>query len=200
MHLFVFYIFISALFISSIFSTPSPEKKKLAITTPKAFIDFHKKAIYTRLKKSIQKADVVFPPHKIRLAVFKKEKKVELWMPNVANQWRFVKEYAFTANSGESGPKLYYGDLQIPEGIYGIDSMALSTEYHLALHVNYPNDFDKAMLALEGRDPHYVSTGINIHGGNISYGCVVVGNTNIEEIFYLTYLAGKNNTELYIFP
>ena len=164
------------------------------------FIRSHKKAIYQRLKKHLEAADIQFPPEKIRLAVFKKEKMLEVWLPDRDGDWAFVKNYKFTATSGGQGPKLMYGDLQIPEGIYGIDTMYLSTEYHLALHIDHPNDYDRAMVALDGRDSEYMSTGINIHGGAVSYGCVVVGDKNIEEIFYLSYLAKKENTEVYIFP
>ena len=79
-------------------------------------------------------------------------------------------------------------------------SCGLSKEYHLALHLDHPNAFDLAMLELDGRDPSFMSTGINVHGGAISYGCVVIGNRNIEEFFMLAYLAGKENTKVFIFP
>lgn len=173
---------------------------KAEAPTPAGFIRRNEGIILNRLKKPMAAADVPYPPQAVRLAVFKEERKAELWLPDKNGKWRYVKEYAFSAMSGGPGPKLYYGDLQIPEGIYGIDAMGLSREYHLALHVDYPNAFDKAMLALEGRDPGYVSTGINVHGGNISYGCVVIGNRNIEEFFLLAHKAGKSNTQVYIFP
>lgn len=168
--------------------------------TPASFIKANSKKILARLKKPMAAAGIPYPPKAVRLAVFKEQRKAELWLPDDKGKWRFVKDYAFTAMSGRQGPKLYYGDLQIPEGIYGIDSMGLSREYHLALHVDYPNAFDRAMLELEGRDPGYVSTGINVHGGAVSYGCVVIGNRNIEEFFLLAYVAGKANTQVYIFP
>jgi hypothetical protein len=156
--------------------------------------------ILQRLEKPMREANAPYPPRAVRLAVFKEERRTELWLPDKQGQWRYIKTWPFSASSGRQGPKLYYGDLQIPEGIYGIDAMALSKEYHLALHVNYPNDFDRAMLALEGRDPRYVSTGINVHGGAISYGCVVIGDRNIEELFLLAHKAGQENTQVYIFP
>lgn len=172
----------------------------LSAQSPAEFIKANGKAIYARLKKPMHDAGVPYPPKSVRLAVFKAEKKAELWLPDAHGNWKFVKEYAFTASSGRQGPKIYYGDLQIPEGIYGVDSMGLSKEYHLALHLDHPNAFDLAMLELEGRDPSYMSTGINVHGGAISYGCVVIGNRNIEEFFMLSYLAKKENTKVYIFP
>lgn len=164
------------------------------------FVKANKKAILARLVKPMQEAQVPYPPKAVRLAVFKAERKTELWLPDENGRWKHVKDYAFSANSGRQGPKIYYGDLQIPEGIYGVDSMGPSKEYHLALHLDHPNAFDMAMLELDGRDPAFMSTGINVHGGAISYGCVVIGNRNIEEFFLLAYLAGKENTQIYIFP
>lgn len=172
----------------------------LAAQSPGDFIKAHKQDILARLIKPMRAAHVPYPPKAVRLAVFKAERKTELWLPDENGHWKYVKDFAFSANSGKQGPKIYYGDLQIPEGIYGVDSMGLSKEYHLALHLDHPNAFDLAMLELDGRDPAFMSTGINVHGGAISYGCVVIGNRNIEEFFLLAYLAGKDNTKVYIFP
>lgn len=172
----------------------------ISASTPARFVEKNRKSIYKRLDAAIKRSGAVYPPKNVRLAVFKAERRLELWLPDPSGTWRFVKDYKFTAMSGGQGPKLYYGDLQIPEGIYGIDGLNLSPEYHLAMHVDHPNDFDRAMIELEGRDPRHVSTGINVHGGAISYGCVVIGDRNIEEVFMLSFLAGKENTQLYIFP
>jgi|GEM_PF-3236917 len=172
----------------------------LPAQSPGEFVKARKQTILARLVKPMRDAQVPYPPKAVRLAVFKAERKTELWLPDAQGRWKYVKDYAFSANSGKQGPKIYYGDLQIPEGVYGVDSMGLSREYHLALHLDHPNAFDKAMLELDGRDPSFMSTGINVHGGAISYGCVVIGNRNIEEFFLLAYLAGKENTQIYIFP
>ncbi|MCX7631964.1 MAG: hypothetical protein N2Z22_01380 [Turneriella sp.] len=157
-------------------------------------------AVVRRLQPALKKAEVPFPPKAVRVAVFKRERKVELWLPDQHGRWRYTKTWDFTATSGKIGPRLYYGDLQIPEGIYRIDLLTPSKEYYLALHLNYPNEFDRAMLLLDGRDPDFVSTGIYIHGGNVSYGCVVIGDRNIEELFLLVSYAGMHNTEVFIFP
>ncbi len=168
--------------------------------TPGEFVKTHKKDILARLVKPLRAAQVAFPPKAVRIAVFKAERKAELWLPDANGRWKYVKDYAFSASSGKQGPKIYYGDLQIPEGIYRVDSMGLSKEYHLALHLDHPNSFDLAMLEIDGRDPAFMSTGINVHGGAVSYGCVVIGNRNVEEVFLLAHFAGKENTEVFIFP
>lgn len=164
------------------------------------FIEKDEKRILQRLKPALHSANVPYPPRSVRLAVFKEERRAELWLPDQSGKWRYVKTWAFSATSGKPGPKLYYGDLQIPEGIYSIDALLPSPAYHLALHVTHPNEFDLAMLTLEGRDPQFMSHGIYVHGGKISYGCVVIGDTNIEEFFLLAHKAGQENTQVFIFP
>lgn len=171
-----------------------------AAQTESRFIEQSAKRIFQRLEKDLLAAQVPYPPQAVRLAVFKAERRAELWLPDAQGRWRYVKTWPFTASSGQQGPKVYYGDLQIPEGIYRIDNMGPSKEYHLRLHLNYPNEFDRAMLLLEGRDPNFVSTGINVHGGAISYGCVVIGDRNVEEFYLLAHKAGAQNTQVYIFP
>lgn len=164
------------------------------------FIEKSAQRILRRLDKDLQRAQVPYPPRAVRLAVFKEERRAELWLPDERGRWKYVKTWPFSASSGGPGPKVYYGDLQIPEGIYGIDSMIPSKAYYLAMHVTHPNAFDQAMLALEGRDPQYMSTGIYVHGGAISYGCVVIGDRNIEELFLLAHMARQENTQIFIFP
>jgi len=170
------------------------------IDTPAKFIKAYESQILQRLKGPMREAGVPYPPKAVRLAVFKAEKTTELWLPDKEGRWRYVKNFAFSATSGGPGPRIYAYDNQIPEGIYGIDALWLSAEYHLALHMNHPNEFDKAMALLDGRDPKYLSDGINVHGGAVSYGCVVIGNKNIEELFLLSYHAGMSKTQIFVFP
>jgi hypothetical protein len=180
--------------------TPGLSARDSIIDTPGKFVRAFGPQIRARLKKELARANIPYPPKGVRLAVFKAERKAELWLPDRHGLWTFVKQYALTATSGTQGPKVYFADLQIPEGIYGIDSLALSREYHLAMHMNHPNDYDQAMVEMDGRDPAFMSTGIYVHGGSISYGCVVIGNRNIEEVFLLSYAAGAENTKVYVFP
>lgn len=164
------------------------------------FIEKDEMRILKRLQPALRSANVPYPPSAVRLAVFKEERRAELWLPDLTGKWQYVKTWRFSASSGKQGPKLYYGDLQIPEGIYSIDALLPSPQYHLALHLQYPNEFDLAMLTLDGRDPEFMSRGIYVHGGAISYGCVVIGDANIEEFFLLAHKAGQENTQVFIFP
>jgi murein L,D-transpeptidase YafK len=128
------------------------------------------------------------------IAVFKKERRVELH----ASGWGDPLSFRMTAFSGKLGPKLAEGDGQIPEGIYGIEYLNPNSHYHLSLKVSYPNDFDRARAAEEGRKN--LGGDIMIHGSCVTIGCVPVGDDAIEDIFYLVHEIGKKKAKVIISP
>ena len=128
------------------------------------------------------------------IAVFKKERRVELHAPG----WGDPPSFDMTAFSGKLGPKLAEGDGQIPEGIYGIEYLNPNSHYHLSLKVSYPNDYDRARAAGEGRKN--LGGDIMIHGSCVTIGCVPVGDDAIEDIFYLVHEIGKENVKVIISP
>src|SRR5436190_607476 len=83
-----------------------------------------------------------------------------------AGAWRFVREYPVMAASGGRGPKLREGDGQVPEGMYTIDWLNPNSSYHLSMHVDYPNAFDRAHAADDGRTA--LGGAIMIHGRDVS--------------------------------
>ena len=131
---------------------------------------------------------------KLRINVFKEERTVELSSPG----WEKPIIYKMTAFSGKLGPKLREGDLQIPEGIYRVEYMNPNSSYHLSFKVSYPNDFDKAMAAKEGRTN--LGGDIMIHGSCATVGCVPIGNEAIEDVFYLVAKVGFKNVEIVMAP
>ena len=131
---------------------------------------------------------------KLRINVFKEERTVELSSPG----WINPVVYKMTAFSGKLGPKLKEGDRQIPEGIYCVEYMNPNSSYHLSFKVSYPNDFDKAMAAKEGRTN--LGGDIMIHGKAVTIGCVPVGDDAIEDIFYLAASVGIKNVSVIIAP
>ena len=131
---------------------------------------------------------------KLRINVFKEERTVELSSPG----WINPVVYKMTAFSGKLGPKLKEGDRQIPEGIYCVEYMNPNSSYHLSFKVSYPNDFDKAMAAKEGRTN--LGGDIMIHGKAVTIGCVPVGDDAIEDIFYLASAVGIKNVSVVIAP
>ncbi|MBR5549479.1 MAG: hypothetical protein IKU71_07095 [Kiritimatiellae bacterium] len=131
---------------------------------------------------------------KLRINVFKEERTVEISSPG----WINPVVYKMTAFSGKLGPKLKEGDRQIPEGIYCVEYMNPNSSYHLSFKVSYPNDFDKAMAAKEGRTN--LGGDIMIHGSNATIGCVPIGDEGIEDVFYLVAKVGFKNVEIVIAP
>lgn len=128
------------------------------------------------------------------ILVCKKERVVELRAPG----WTEPKKYRMTAFSGKLGPKLSEGDGQIPEGIYKIEYLNPNSRFHLSLKVSYPNDFDRAMAAGDGRAN--LGGDIMIHGNSVTIGCVPVGDDAIEDIFFLVYKIGLKNVDVVIAP
>ena len=105
-----------------------------------------------------------------------------------------LKTYRVALGRAPVGAKEYEGDQRTPEGIYSIDFHKADSDYHLALHVSYPNETDVARAAERG-----VSAGndIMIHGlrngggwigafhrrRDWTAGCIAVTDFEIEEIW-----------------
>ena len=98
-------------------------------------------AVQERLAPNFDKIGVVYPPKKMVLVGFKQENRLEVW---VSDPPKLLKSYPILSASGTLGPKLKEGDMQVPEGLYRIESLNPNSLYHLALRVNYPNQFDKS--------------------------------------------------------
>lgn len=114
------------------------------------------------------------------LRVFKQEKVLEVWARG-AMQDRFVKvaQFPVCEISGRPGPKRREGDWQVPEGFYRINSLNPWSNFHLSLHVSYPNRADRVRNRKERR----LGGAIMIHGGCASIGCVAITDPNIEELY-----------------
>src|SRR6058998_1852027 len=103
-----------------------------------------------RLAPHFRRAGVAYPPKRVALLAFKKERRVALWAGD-AKTWHFIRSYPILAASGHAGPKLRQGDYQVPEGLYRIEWLNPASSYHLSMKVSYPNDFDRAQGAHDGR-------------------------------------------------
>jgi len=93
-----------------------------------------------RLAPDFDRIGVAYPPTEITLVGLKQENLLEVW---VSDPPKLLKSYPILGASGGLGPKLQEGDMQVPEGLYRIESLNPNSLYHLALRVNYPNQFDK---------------------------------------------------------
>jgi hypothetical protein len=102
------------------------------------------------------------------------------------------------AASGELGPKLKEGDRQVPEGLYGIESLNPNSRFHLSMRINYPNEYDRAKAAAEGRTQ--LGGDIMIHGSLASIGCLAMGDPVSEELFVLMADSGWIGVPVIISP
>jgi hypothetical protein len=160
-------------------------------------VNFYAPKAEARLVPYFERAHMSYPPQRLALLIFKKERKLELWA-NDGCRWALIKTYPVLAASGGPGPKLHEGDDQVPEGIYKIASMNPRSHYHLSLDLNYPNNFDREHARRDHR--RHLGENIFIHGWAVSIGCIAVGNQAIEELFVLVYKTGISHVQVIIAP
>jgi hypothetical protein len=136
-------------------------------------------------------------PKEIILTAFKEEKILQVYSKDYTGI-KLIKEYPFTAFSGELGPKLKEGDRQIPEGVYKVEYLNPNSSYYLSIKVSYPNKFDKSKT--EFTNVSEMGGDIFIHGKSATIGCIPIGDEAIEEVFLLTQKAINNNVKVIISP
>lgn len=151
-----------------------------------------------RMAPWFAQAGVVYPPAKVALIGLKAEEKLLLYAVGRDRRWRFIHTFPILGASGVLGPKLREGDMQVPEGIYRIESLNPNSAYHLSLHVNYPNDFDRAMAKNDKRTA--LGGDIMIHGNTCSIGCLAMGDPAVEELFVLAADVGLHNLTVLLCP
>jgi murein L,D-transpeptidase YafK len=105
-----------------------------------------------------------------------------------------LKTYRVALGRVPIGPKEYEGDQRTPEGVYSIDFHKPDSDYHLALHVSYPEQRDIDRAGAQGLS---AGSDIMIHGlpngrgwigrfhrrSDSTAGCVAVADFEIEEIY-----------------
>jgi len=145
-----------------------------------------------------------YPPAEVAFLALKEERMLEVYAPVDAagSPWRRVASFPILGASGGAGPKLREGDLQVPEGIYRVESLHPNSLYHAALRLDYPNEFDRSMAGRDGRagDGSRLGGDIMIHGRDQSVGCLAMGDPAIEELFTLAADAGAEVVRVVIAP
>ena len=144
------------------------------------------------------KAGVLYPPTQLVLVGLKKEKQLQVYAASDGQSPHFIRSFPILAASGKMGPKLREGDLQVPEGIYRIESLNPNSAFHLALRVSYPSAQDRAQANHEGRTD--LGSDIMIHGSNASVGCLAMGDEAAEDLFVLTAQTGLEHTSVLLCP
>ena len=157
-------------------------------------------AASARLKAYFAAAGVAYPPAAITLVGLKSERTLQLYArgSGADSSWKIIHIYQVKAASGHLGPKLREGDKQVPEGVYGIDTLNPKSHYNVSMRVSYPNAFDKARAAEEHRDN--LGGDIMIHGRAASIGCLAMGDPASEDLFTLAASVGIGNVAVIIAP
>jgi murein L,D-transpeptidase YafK len=124
-----------------------------------------------------------------RMLVEKSARRLTLFRNGTA-----LKSYAVALGGAPEGAKEYEGDQRTPEGIYRIDFHKPDSDYHLALHISYPEQLDVERAALQRLS---AGSDIMIHGlpngrgwigrfhrrSDWTAGCIAVADFEIEEIY-----------------
>lgn len=109
---------------------------------------------------------------------------------------KVLKTYKVALGTTPVGAKVKFGDHKTPEGNYRIDEKKAHSQFHLALHISYPNAADRQRARRMGVDP---GGDVEIHGLMPEFasigalhtqhdwtdGCIAVTDPEIEEIWNL---------------
>ncbi|MGD9802582.1 MAG: murein L,D-transpeptidase family protein [Hyphomicrobiaceae bacterium] len=178
--------------------TTNAAKSRITRHTLKSRLAQIAPAALPRVMSRFQSAKVPWPPTELAYVGIKDEKALELYAKSADGKWQFVHRYRVLGASGHTGPKLARGDKQVPEGIYRISYLNPNSAFHVSLRVSFPNAFDRAMAAKDGRKD--LGGDIMIHGKNLSAGCLAMGDQNAEELFVLAQKVGLENVTVVIAP
>ncbi|MDQ6831585.1 MAG: L,D-transpeptidase family protein [Gemmatimonadota bacterium] len=107
---------------------------------------------------------------------------------------RPVRTYSVALGANPVGDKERAGDKRTPEGVYTIDQRVAQSQYHLALHISYPDSAHRARAARRGESPggdvmiHGLPNGQGYVGAahreyDWTFGCIAVTDAEIEEIW-----------------
>lgn len=151
-----------------------------------------------RWKPYFAAAKQAYPPARIAFVGLKDEKVLEVYAATKTGDYKFIRSFPILAASGVAGPKLREGDLQVPEGLYAIESLNPNSRYHLSLRVSYPNTWDRERARSEGRTN--LGGDIMIHGRAASVGCLAMGDPASEDLFVLAARTGIRNIEVVLAP
>ena len=126
-----------------------------------------------------------------KVLIEKKERRLTL-----LSKGEVIKSYKIALGGNPVGPKERQGDNKTPEGTYFIDSRNRNSDYHLSLHISYPNEKDKMRAKELGVSPggdimiHGIKNGLAwvgaSHAGiDWTKGCIAVTDQEMEEIYKL---------------
>lgn len=152
------------------------------------------------VEQMIRAQGLTWPAKAVLLRAFKSERVLELWAGDGKNPLLLVKSYPICASSGSLGPKVREGDMQVPEGVYQVDSLNPWSTFHLSLHVDYPNKADRARSGRARVDR--LGGDIMVHGNCVTIGCIPIEDDPIEEVYLVVNDARASGARvhIHIFP
>ena len=147
------FIIIVALASTNVAQIPSSKRSRDAIERVNPKIKMELRA------KAISYGSQVF------IRIFKESKELEVWLKKGKVFEHFKTYNICTYGSGGLGPKIKQGDGRAPEGFYRVTAKSLNpfSNYHLALNLGYPNEYDRAHKR--------TGSALMIHGDCVSIGC-----------------------------
>jgi murein L,D-transpeptidase YafK len=124
-----------------------------------------------------------------RVVIAKSERTLTLF-----RQSKALKTYKVALGGEPRGLKTQRGDNKTPEGLYTVDARNPHSQFHLALHVSYPNSADRERarrlgvnpggdIFIHGLPPAFAYLGPLHRQRDWTLGCVAVTNSEIEEIW-----------------
>jgi murein L,D-transpeptidase YafK len=130
-------------------------------------------------------------PQVDRIVVLKKKHQMLLF-----DGERIVKTYSVALGYGGLKPKRREGDHRTPEGIYQVDWRNPASRFHLALHVSYPDESDKARarrrhvrpggdIMIHGLGSEFSDLGAKHNLEDWTDGCIAVTDAEMDEIWKL---------------
>ena len=126
-----------------------------------------------------------------KVLIEKKERRLTLLLKG-----EVIKSYKIALGGNPVGPKERQGDNKTPEGTYIIDARNSNSDYHLSLHISYPNEKDKMRANELGVSPggnimiHGIKNGLAWVGASHAKfdwtkGCIAVTDQEMQEIYRL---------------
>jgi len=141
-------------------------------------------------------------PKADKILIYKSERRMELRRGNTV-----LRTYHISLGPHPVGQKLEAGDGRTPEGSYMIDRRNMASQYHLALHISYPDEDDLKRAAAHGvkpggeimihGEPNYLNTeGRKWLKPDWTAGCVGLKNPEVDEVWRLV----DDGTTVDIYP
>jgi murein L,D-transpeptidase YafK len=107
---------------------------------------------------------------------------------------RRVRQYRIALGGNPVGDKMSIGDRRTPEGMFYVDYRNPASQFHLALHITYPDSAHEARALAKGVPPggdimiHGLPTGLRSVGAkhratDWTNGCVALTDEEIEEFY-----------------